>query len=105
MAAAGATALLALPDAAMWRTAQTSVPFVLQAPTYIPKGFDYVYKMPQGSGTYGIRVGGGTRPAVRMVYRYRSSDLYLGVTATTWTEAPVAARGEEVETNAWSTRS
>jgi hypothetical protein len=34
-----------------------------------------------------------------MLYRYRSSDLYVGITATTWTDAPVAGRGDEVESN------
>ena len=34
-----------------------------------------------------------------MVYRYLDSDLYLGITATTWTEAPIASGGSEVESN------
>lgn len=99
LAMAGAASLQSLPDGSMWRAAQRTVPFALQAPMYIPRGFDYIYKMPGGEGTYGIRVGSGTRPAVRMLYRYRNRDLYLGVTATTWTDAPIAGRGEEVESN------
>ncbi len=108
IASAGAGGLLAaaqtlnpgaLPDAAVWKATQANVPFVLEAPTFIPEGLDYVYKMPANGGPYGIRVGGGTRPAVRMVYRYRSSDLYLGVTATTWMDAPIAGEGERVEAN------
>ncbi len=88
-----------LPDAGMWKTAQMSVPFALQAPGFLPEGFAYAYKMPEGEGTYGIKVGNGTMPAVRMGYRYQTTDLYLGITATTWTDAPLARDGTEVESN------
>jgi LCP family protein required for cell wall assembly len=88
-----------LPDAAMWAAAQATVPFGLEAPRFIPEGFAYVGKVPADGGSYGIRVGAGTRPAVRMIYRYRRSDLYLGITATTWTDAPIAGEGREVDRN------
>jgi LCP family protein required for cell wall assembly len=93
------TVLEDLPDGAMWRSAQKSVPFALEAPRYIPPGFDYAYKMPVGDGVYQIDPGGDSKPAVRMLYRYKTSDLYLGVSATTWTEAPLASKGAEVERN------
>ena len=86
-----------VPNLEMWKSVQTTVPFVLEAPTYLPDGFAYADKWPEGSGTYPIKVGDGTKPAVRMVYRYQGGDLCLGVTATTWTDAPIAGQGTEVE--------
>jgi polyisoprenyl-teichoic acid--peptidoglycan teichoic acid transferase len=86
-----------VPDLEMWKSVQATVPFALEAPTYLPDGFAYGYKRPEGSGTYPIKVGDGTKPAVRMVYRYQGGDLCLGVTATTWTDAPIARQGTEVE--------
>jgi polyisoprenyl-teichoic acid--peptidoglycan teichoic acid transferase len=88
-----------LADISMWQSAQAAVPFALEAPVSIPEGFAYADKMPKGDGTYGIKVGDGTMPAVRVVYRYQDSDLYLGITATTWTDAPIAGNGREVERN------
>ena len=55
--------------------------------------------MPEGEGSYGIKVGDGTKPAVRMVYQYLKTDLCLGVTATTWTDAPIASDGVEHQHN------
>jgi LCP family protein required for cell wall assembly len=89
----------ALPDAGMWRSAQKSVPFPLQAPAFIPEGFAYAYRAPEEGGTYGIRAGDETKPCIRMAYRYRDTDLYLGVSATTWTDAPLARDGRRIESN------
>jgi hypothetical protein len=86
-----------VPDLEMWKSVQAIVPFVLEAPTYLPDGFACGYKRPEGSGTYPIKVGDGTKPAVRMVYPHQGGDLCLGVTATTWTEVPIAGQGTEVE--------
>jgi hypothetical protein len=33
------------------------------------------------------------------VYRYGDSDLYLGITETPWTDAPIASAGAEIESN------
>ena len=56
--------------------------------------------MPQKGGTYDIVPGDSSKPALRMIYRYEpdgtKSDLYLGITETTWLAAPVASKGEEV---------
>ncbi len=93
------TTATTLPDISMWESVQRNVPFALEAPGFIPEGFTYVAKMPEGDGTYDIEVDGGTKPAVRMVYRYQNSDLYLGITATTWTDAPIAGKGTEVARN------
>ena len=88
-----------LLDAAVWRAAQKTVPFTLESPTFVPEGFAYAYKMPAGDGTYGIKVRGGTKPAVRVAYQFEKSDLFLGISATTWTDAPLASDGMAVESN------
>jgi polyisoprenyl-teichoic acid--peptidoglycan teichoic acid transferase len=99
LAAASAPTSGNILDARMWTLAQKSVPFPLEAPRSIPAGFRFTSKWPEQEGTYGIEVGGGTKPAVRMMYRYRNSDLYLGITATTWADAPIAGSGEAIESN------
>ncbi len=86
-------------DLAKWQAAQRTVPFTLLAPTYLPEGFTYAGKVPAGDGTYDIRVEGKLKPAVRMIYRYKGS-LYLGISATTWTEAPLADDGKVIEDGA-----
>ncbi len=85
-------------DDSKWQAAQKTVPFPLEAPTYLPDEFRYTGKSPDGDGTYDIRVEGGLKPAVRMLYRYQGS-LYLGISATTWLEAPLAADGLAVQNN------
>jgi hypothetical protein len=55
--------------------------------------------MPATEGTYQMQPGGNSKPAVRILYRHGTSDLYLGITATTWTDAPAASNGREVESN------
>jgi polyisoprenyl-teichoic acid--peptidoglycan teichoic acid transferase len=84
-------------NAAMWKAAQEEAGFTLEAPSYLPPNLDYAYKMPETGGTYQIDPKGKSKPAVRMMYRYKSADLYVGITATTWTDAPVASKGVEVE--------
>ncbi len=88
-----------LPDSDVWVTAQKGVPFTLEAPRFIPAGFNFAGKMPADDGTYQIKPGDTSKPAVRMLYRQGTADLYLGITATTWTDAPVAGGGREVESN------
>lgn len=91
-----------IPDSAVWREIASTVPFAVQAPSYLPSGFEYAGRRPSAGGTYDIRVGGGTKPAFRVMYQRVSSegvrtDSYLGLTATTWTEAPAAGKGRQVE--------
>jgi LCP family protein required for cell wall assembly len=93
---AGSAAIL---NATRWQAAQKTVPFRLMAPTALPADFAYAGKNPAGAGTYGIATGGGTKPAVRVLYRYKQSDLYLGISATTWTDAPLAGNGMVVQNN------
>ena len=85
-----------VPDSRMWQAAQEEVSFPLRAPAFLPDGFHFIYRSPE-HGTYQIDPDGDSRPAVRMVYQYQATDLYLGVSATTWTDAPLAAKGDEVQ--------
>lgn len=93
-----AATLPAILDPDAWRTAQTTVAFPLRAPAYLPEGFAYSGTTPESGGTYGIRADGGTKPAIRIGYRYRDTDEYLGISATTWLDAPLAGDGMVVET-------
>jgi hypothetical protein len=94
-----ATSAPAVSESAMWTAAQKAVPFALEAPRFVPTGFVYAAKMPAGDGTYQVDPGGDSKPAVRMLYRHGTEDLYLGITATTWTDAPAAGKGGEVAAN------
>lgn len=86
-------------DLAQWQAAQTGIPFPLEAPTILPEGFKYAGKAPAATGAYDLKTGDGTQAAVRVLYRYGGTSLYLGFSATTWTEAPLAADGKRVESN------
>ncbi len=92
-----------IPDSSEWKALATMVPYPLQAPAYLPEGYTYYDRMPQTGGTYDITVGGGTKPALKMIYRLRQdggrTDQYMGITQTTWTDAPAASKGKEVERN------
>ena len=89
----------AVSDRAAWKAAQSTVPFALEAPGFVPAGFTFAAKMPAADGAYQIDPGGSSKPAVRMLYRSGNKDLYLGITATTWTDAPAAGKGREVVAN------
>jgi LCP family protein required for cell wall assembly len=83
---------------AAWQTVANQVGFAVEAPGYVPAGYKYFGKWPENaaSGTYQIKVGGGTKPAIRVMYRHGTDDQYLGVTETTWLGAPAAAKGQQV---------
>ena len=92
-----------IPDSSEWKALATMIPFALQAPAYIPEGYSYTDRMPQTGGTYDIDVGGGTEPALKMIYRLRENgdrtDQYMGITETTWMDAPAASEGQKVQRN------
>ncbi len=75
-----------------WRDLESESGIALLAPTYMPSAFSYSFKR-----VYDLETGGGKGPAVRVGYRYGSKDLYAGVSATTWTDAPLAGPGVEVK--------
>ena len=86
-----------VPDAALWKQVALEVPYAVQAPSYLPEGYDWTRKIPDNQPTYDIKVGGGTKPAIRMMYASPSnSDQVMGITETTWLDAPAASQGLEV---------
>ena len=89
-----------MTDASEWKALATMIPYQLEGPSYVPPDFKYSDRMPQKGGTYDIVPGDASKPALRMIYRYEpqgaKSDLYLGITETTWTGAPIASKGEQV---------
>jgi LCP family protein required for cell wall assembly len=80
-----------LPNSAAWKTFAGKTSFALEAPAYLPLDTAYLY-----GRSYDITVGNGTRPALAMVYRYKTEDQYLGIMETPWLEAPAASAGLEV---------
>ena len=86
-----------------WKAIAESVPFAVEGPAYIPKGYYFVEKTPPKQPTYGIKVGGGTQPAFKMLYRLKDhgswTDQYLGIMETSWLDAPAASKGREVAQN------
>ena len=97
------TSIQTIPDASEWKALSTMVPYALEGPGYIPEGFKYSDRMPQNGGVYDIVPGDDSKPALRTIYRYEpggvKSDLYRGITETTWTSAAAASKGQEVTRN------
>ena len=89
-----------IPNSSEWKALAKMVPFAVQGPAYLPADLKYTDRMPQTGATYDIDTGGGTKPAFRMIYRLRQNgqqtDQYLGITETTWVDAPVASKGTQV---------
>jgi LCP family protein required for cell wall assembly len=81
-----------LPNGEAWQTLAGQAGFPLVAPRFLPAKCKYSYKR-----SYSIRVGDQTRPAVRVGYRFAGKDQYLGVSETTWLDAPIASPGKEVQ--------
>ncbi len=80
-------------DLAAWRTLAAKVDFPVLAPTYIPPTCRYTFQR-----SYQITIDNKkSAPAYRVGYRYLSQDKYLGVSGTTWLDAPLASPGTEVE--------
>jgi hypothetical protein len=90
-----------IPNASEWKALATMISFQLEGPGYLPSGYKYVDRMPRAGATYGIKVGNTTKPALKMIYQLSvngsKTDQYMGITETTWTEAPAASNGQEVK--------
>jgi hypothetical protein len=83
----------------VWKSVASTVPFALEAPDYLPAGYAYYDRMPRVGNIYGIKAGGGTKPAVRIIFKDSKLDQYLGVSETNWVDAPIASPGAKVENN------
>jgi LCP family protein required for cell wall assembly len=96
-------ALLPSPDnisgAGGWKKIARLIPFAVRGPVHIPEGYYFVEKVPGDAGTYDIDAGGGEKPAFKMLYRLKEhgswTDQYMGITETTWLDAPAASKGLE----------
>lgn len=80
-----------VPDLSQWRKLAGETTFSLAAPTYIPRDYDYSFQR-----AYGIVPKDDGKPAVRVGYKNEDRDLYLGVSASPWLDAPVASPGVQV---------
>ena len=83
----------------VWKSVASTVPFTLEAPDYLPAGYTYYDRMPRVGQTYAIKAGGGTKPAVRIIFKDGRLDQYLGVSETNWVDAPIASPGSKVVAN------
>ncbi len=92
-----------VPDAGGWQAIAQEVPFAVQAPAYVPEGYEFVERMPVTGATYDIQVGGGTKPAFKMLYCLiedgKYTQQYMGITETTWLDAPAASKGTEIKSD------
>ncbi len=87
----GAAAAASVSDSGHWSALAGEVAFPVAAPTYVPASCRYAF-----SRSYDIVVGNGAAPAFMVGYRYGDEDQFLGVSGTTWLDAPLAGAGEEV---------
>ena len=83
-----------IPDSKLWKQTAAEAPFAVQAPSYLPSRYSWTSKMPENQPVYDIKVGGGTKPAFRMLYVLNSNeDQVMGITETSWLGAPAASKG------------
>ena len=80
-----------LPNIADWQAFAKQTSFTLEAPAYLPLNIVYAY-----GRRYNITVGKGSKPALKMAYRFKTQDQYLGIMETSWLDAPAASAGLEV---------
>lgn len=81
-----------VPDLSEWRSLAAATTFALAAPTYIPDSFSYSFRR-----GYDIISGDSGKPAVRVGYKYDGADRYLGVSESSWLDAPLASPGVRVQ--------
>ncbi len=90
-----------IPNAGEWKALAKMIPFAVEGPGYLPSGYTYADRMPRTGATYDIKVGNGTKPALKMIYQLSvngsETDQYMGITETTWTSAPATSGGQEVQ--------
>jgi LCP family protein required for cell wall assembly len=76
-----------VPDLSKWRALAAATTLPLEAPTFLPADVKYSFDR-----SYDV-AGGTTKPAVRVGYKFGSVDRYVGVSETTWLDAPLASPG------------
>jgi polyisoprenyl-teichoic acid--peptidoglycan teichoic acid transferase len=86
------TSASGIVDQDHWGSLAAKTSLKLLAPTFIPANCVYAYQR-----DYSIKVGDKQYPAVRVGYQYMGKDKYMGISATTWTQAPIASPGYRVK--------
>lgn len=91
-------------NAKLWSIIADSTSFPVMAPGYLPAGYKYVDRRPKEGETYEIVPGESGKPGLKMVYQFTNSkgvvtEQYMGIMETSWTDAPAASRGQEIEYN------
>jgi LCP family protein required for cell wall assembly len=89
--AAGSTESSAILNAKQWKTLAGKVKFSLAAPMFVPGGCAYSFQR-----SYNIAVGKKSKPAVRVGYQFGAKDRYMGLSETTWLDAPIASPGRRL---------
>ncbi len=89
-----------ISSAGGWKTIAQMVPFAVRAPAYLPEGYSFAERMP-AEGRHTIsRSAAGPNRAFTMLYHLKENgewtDQYMGITETTWLDAPAAGEGREV---------
>jgi len=94
-----------IADSHLWKLMAASSAFQVMAPGYLPPGYAYADSVPfRGQGPpYEIVKGDKGKLGIKVVYRLtregEATDQYLGVTETSWLDAPAASQGQEVKSN------
>jgi LCP family protein required for cell wall assembly len=103
----GATAD-SIPNADYWKSVAKQASLTVMAPSYVARGYRISPRAKTYGYLYNIKVGGGEKPAVLMLYRntgismlgqVKLQEEYINVTATSWLDAPVASLGKQVTYN------
>ncbi|GAB4250167.1 MAG: hypothetical protein Kow00129_10990 [Thermoleophilia bacterium] len=81
-----------VPNAADWKSLAGQTSFDLMAPALVPDGYSW-----KDHRVYDIQTDDGPRAALKVYYKLRGEDQYLGIMQTTFTDAPAAAAGDEVQ--------
>ena len=76
-----------------------AAPFPVEAPDYLPSGNAHSAGLPESERQYAIKTKGGDEPALRVIYQRLDQDQYLGITETSGLDAPIAARGKQIQQN------
>lgn len=89
---AAAPRMPAVPDAGAWKAFAAETSFTLMAPGKVPAGYRYT-----DFRIYDIESEDGGKPSLKVVYKLKGEDQFLGLMETTFVDAPAASDGEEVK--------
>jgi hypothetical protein len=82
----------ALLDGDQWAGLSRAVSFPLMAPTAMPPEYAYA-----GYRIYGLWTGKAAQPSLKVMYKLKDEEQYLGIMETTFVDAPAAEAGDKVK--------